>query len=171
MFFNLIKIIFLLPILFFVCSCSDNTGSLNSEVEFAHLSQASREGGQEFFLSNDSKNLSGQAVYLHVITGVGQSFLLPPAQYGTVRVSNTIVEGFNMDSGCVKVLEKDFPVTISVCDSAQCSAIKNVVDIHTPGHYNFSGVGGLVIPEIYPESPCSERLVDHIENDAEFTQL
>ena len=168
MYSGFIKII-LLSMLLFVCAC-DSTGQLNSEVKFAHLSEESRQG-QEFYFSNDFKNLANQSVYLHIITSVGQSFPLPPAQYGSVQVSNTIVEGFRMDSGCVKVLERDFPVTISICDSAQCSAIKNVVDIHTPGHYNISGVGGLVIPEIYPESPCSENLIQHMENTGEYTQL
>ena len=167
---NVIKMFFLF-MLFFICACGDNTGQLDSKVEFAQVSQAAQEEGQVFYLSNNAKNLAGQSVYLHVINNFGQSFHLPPAQYGSVQVANAIIAGFRMDSGCVKVLEADFPLTISVCNSAECSAIKNVVDLHTPGHYNISGVGGLFIPEVYPESPCSENLIQHIESTGEYTQL
>ena len=157
---------------FLLCSaCTGGSNQFDSEVDFVSPEDISRDNEDEFYFSNNFRNLNGQAVYLHIINSFGQSVVLPPAQAGALQIANTVVEGFRMNSGCVKVLEGDFPITVSLCDSIECKAVRNIVDLHTPGHYNMSGVGGLVIPEVYPVSPCSEDLIQYINQAGEYSPL
>lgn len=83
-----------------------------------------------------------------------------------------IIENAIVDGKCITVPAEDFPVLISVCQSSECTAIRplNVV-LKKPAHYNISGIGGLLIPQVYPVSPCSEDFVKLMQTVEEYTEL
>ena len=65
-----------------------------------------------------------------------------------------------------------FPISVSVCKSSDCKSVRSLnVVLQKPAHYNISGVGGLLSPQIYPVSPCSEQIVDVINNVGEYEEL
>ncbi len=56
----------------------------------------------------------------------------------------------------------------ALCSRVRDIAPNRIAQIFVPGHYGLSGVGGLLVLEVYPVSPCSPSFEEYIQNAGEY---
>ena len=130
---------------------------------------------QKFYtITNDFQNYQGVGpayIYLQS-TKSGKSYIVPPTKYSSRELKYAVVEDIKVEGECLKVPEEDFPLSVGVCQSNECSSVRPLDAIlKNPAHYNISGIGGLLTPQIYPVSPCSKDYVELIESANEYQKL
>ena len=171
--------IFLLALAFTLTSCGSNsTQSASTDkatTSAEQVSQAPAEGasvnnkaGQFYSITNDFLDHRGLGtpIYIHLSSvNTQQNYIVPPTQYTALKLTDAVLQEFKVEGECVQIPAEAFPVAVSVCNSRECTAIRSLdIILKTPAHYNISGVGGLLSPNIYPVSPCSEDFAKLIEN-------
>ena len=155
-------------------SAPEGESATEEEGAMQNASVAVNPSAERFFtVTNDFLNYTGTSgEYLRLKSvGTGQVYIVPPTQYSALELEYVIMEA-KVEGECVKVPASAFPVEVGVCQSSKCSAVRSLsVILNNPAHYNLNGIGGLLTPQIYPVSPCSEDFVKVISNVGEYKQL
>ena len=164
--------------LFLTTSCSDEFAELASEdpeVDTEEVATTMTTESTLFSITNEFQDHTGlnDSAYIHLAsTETEKTYIIPPTKYKSVELDQIIIENAKVDGQCVTVPAKNFPVLVSVCQSPECTAVRSLnVVLKKPAHYNISGIGGLLIPQVYPVSPCSEDFVKLMQTVEEYTQL
>lgn len=133
-------------------------------------------GVEQFYtITNDFQDHlgKGESVYV-LLTSVDteKKYIIPPTKYTSVELEYVIMEDAKVDGECVKVPAEAFPLVVSVCQSRECSFVRSLdVLLKNPAHYNIGGIGGYLVPHIYPVSPCSEDFVELMNNIGEYKEI
>ncbi len=125
-----------------------------------------------YIITNDFQDhKSSGRLYLRLKSSQsgGASYIVPPAEFGNVNTGLALVGGFKVNTGCVSVEESQFPLWVDVCQSADCLMVRRTGYIENPGHYSVSGIGSLMILQIYSHSPCSEEFSEQIRYVGEYS--
>ena len=167
---------FIILLFIMFSACQDTTQSANSSFTSASTDTSARDqasdavqastekretSGLKFYVfTNDFYNARGmERPYVRLISMSGESYIVPPVEYDEVKTEYAVINSFKVKSGCIKVPERSFPLKIHICDSVSCAQSRYLADIMVPNHYGIAGIGNLLIPQIYPVSPCSEEFV------------
>lgn len=158
-------------ILFLVVSCGgeDNVASLDA----TDATPPPSDQNKMYTITNDFQDhKSVDPVYVLLkSTKTGEKYIIPPSEYGPLQLQYAVID-LRVMGQCVEIPATAFPVAVSICQSSECKSARSLnVVLQKPAHYNINGVGGLLTPQIYPVSPCSERMVDIINNVGEYTDL
>lgn len=122
---------------------------------------------QKFYVfTNDfHSGLDVSRPYIRLVGATGEAYIIPPLEYEDVETEQAIISGFKVKNGCIKIPERGFPLKVNVCDTKVCTNSRYLADIVMPNNYGIAGVGGLLVPQVYPVSPCSEEFVHYIKNE------
>ena len=161
--------LFLSFVFFLLNSCGGMTEELSStdtsEEEQASVSSDPSVNEERFYtITNDFQNhKNANPVYIQLSSiNTGESYVIPPTKYKPVELKYVIID-IKVEGECVKIPEKAFPVSVGVCESSGCTSVRSLsVILKNPAHYNISGIGGLLTPQINPVSPCSKEYIDLI---------
>ena len=173
------KFLFFYPLfLLLTVSCSDEFAELASESEETSAKETmttTTDNSTLFSITNEFQDHTGlsDSVYIHLTsTKTEKTYIIPPTKYKSVELDRIIIENAKVDGQCITVPAKDFPILVSICQSPECYSIRSLnVVLKKPAHYNISGIGGLLIPQVYPVSPCSENFIKLMQTVEEYTQL
>ena len=166
-------------ILLLTASCGNNFEQLASETPpenavSQNTSSSAQQARQFYTVTNDFQDYRGadSGVYIYLTSvNTGQTYIVPPTKYSSVELEYVIMEA-KVEGKCVQVPTEAFPLLVSVCKSRECASVRSLdVLLKNPAHYNINGIGGLLIPQIYPVSPCSKEFVNLIGNEGEYKTL
>lgn len=153
-------------------SCQGNMESMDSSVAFEStdvntMDTEQAQTRQKFYIfTNDfHSGLNIKRPYIRLVGATGESYVVPPLEYEDVETDQAIISGFKVKTGCIKIPGRSFPLKVNVCDTKVCKNSRYLADIMIPNHYGIAGVGGLLVPQVYPVSPCSEEFVQYIKNE------
>lgn len=150
---------------------SEDGGEVTDET----VATAPTQDNTPYSITNEFQDHAGinSSVYIHLAsTTTKKTYIIPPTNYKAVELERIIIDDAKVDGKCVTVPAEDFPVLVSVCQTAECTAIRPLnVLLKKPAHYNISGIGGLLVPQVYPVSPCSEDFVKLMQTVEDYTQL
>ncbi len=174
-------LVFYFCLVIFLCSCdSDNRefssdapssdSKANSEVvpsnNVQKKSNSQNKQSRFFVFTNDFHSSRGlDRPYIRLVGNGNKSYILPPVEYEELTLKYIMIKGFKVKSGCVKVPEHAFPLSVNVCSTPKCDESRFLANFIVPNHYGISGVGDLLIPQIHPVSPCSEEFVNLMSKD------
>ena len=156
------------------CGSSEELSSTNAPEETGSSFEENTRSEKLFYtITNDFQDHHGAApvyVYLNSIS-TGESYIVPPTKYSPVELEYVIMD-IKVEGECIKIPEEAFPVSVGVCESNECASVRSLsVVLKNPAHYNISGIGGLLTPQIYPVSPCSKDFVELIGSIEEYQTL
>ena len=160
-----------LSILFLAVSCGKEDNVANLDATDTTPSTAHQD--QKYTITNDFQDHKGvEPLYVLLTnTKTGEKYVVPPTEYGSLQLQYAVID-LRVIGRCVEIPATAFPISVSVCKSSDCKSVRSLnVVLQKPAHYNISGVGGLLSPQIYPVSPCSEQIVDVINNVGEYEEL
>lgn len=165
--------LFVLSILFLAVSCGEenNVGSLDSTNATPPVQQ--QQPDKMYTITNDFQDHTSvdPAHILLKSRRSAEKYVIPPTKYGPLQLQYAVID-LKVMGECIEIPAGAFPVSVSVCQSSECNSVRSLnVVLQKPAHYNIGGVGGLLTPQIYPVSPCSEQIVDTINNVGEYTDL
>ena len=160
----------LLPLL--TISCDNTSESVwHSETE-NEPNQAAQEQTVFYVITSDFQDdKTTERKHLRLLSEqTGQSFIVPPAKYGHVQTASAIISGFKVEgeNACVPIPESAFPLWVDVCETSNCTRVRRTGRVINPGHYSISGIGGLMLLQQNPLSPCSEEFTEQIKNVSEY---
>ena len=163
-------------IFFIFNSCYSNIeelASLSSPGNQAEPTSSSVDDTVKLYtITNDFQDRRGNPVHIHLSSvKTKKNYVIPPTTYNEV-VLDYVKMDMKVEGECLKIPSEAFPVSVSVCKLSDCVSVRSLdVLLKNPAHYNISGIGGLLIPQIYPVSPCSDNFIKLIGTVSEYKKL
>ncbi len=170
-------VLFLSFVFFLLNSCgvSEELSSTDAPAEESDglARELSGNEGQFYTVTNDFQNhQNANPVYIQLSSiNTGENYIIPPTKYSSVELQYVIMD-VKVEGECVKIPKEAFPVSVGVCESSGCTSVRPLsVVLKNPAHYNISGIGGLLTPQINPVSPCSKEYIDLIGSVEDYQTL
>jgi len=185
------KILFLFTVVFFVNTCGphledrisedpsegtlNDTQTSNTQTSNTQTSNVIAPTNKDTFyaFTNNFQDHQGLGSVSMVLTSVntGETYIVPPTDYSSIELEYVSID-MKVKGECVTIPAKAFPVLVNVCESHQCNSIRSLyVVLNNPAHYSLNGIGGFLIPQVYPVSPCSKEVIPLINNVKEYKAI